>query len=82
MTTRLRARRGFAYPATSEGLRLVREAGGLSKMTPAERARVRYRTVQPGGWCDDMPEESVALYVARGEVELVPMIEEAPVDGR
>ena len=79
MTDRLRATtRGFSYPADDESLRLVREAGGMSKLSPEARAKVRTKHVPPGGWCDDMPAESVPLRVARGEVEHVPVPVPAP----
>lgn len=71
MKDRLRAKRGLSYPADAESLRLVREAGGFSKLSKEARARVRVKHVNPGGDCSDMPEESVPLRLARGEVERV-----------
>jgi len=62
--------RGFAYP-TGDGLALVRKAGGLSKLSPADRARVRFKSVGVGGDCSDMPAESAALYLERGDIALV-----------
>lgn len=59
---------GFAYPADAESLRLVREVGGFSKLTDEQRAAVRYKRVAPGEDCSDMPAESLAVYLERGEV--------------
>src|SRR5262245_43370424 len=72
MSLRLRVvSRGFQYPADAESLRLVRGAGGLSKMTPEDRALVRMKTVGVGDFCDDMPEESQLIYLERGNIERV-----------
>lgn len=71
MPDRLIARRGLAYPADAESLARVRAAGGLSRLSPAERARVRYKWVAPGEPCDDLPPESLPLRLARGDVERV-----------
>jgi hypothetical protein len=62
---------GFAYPADAESLRLVREAGGLSKLTKSQRGKAKYKRVEPGEDCSDMPAESVAVYLSRGEVTRV-----------
>lgn len=62
--------RGFAYPV-GEGLALVRKAGGLSKLSEAERKRVKFKTVAIGDDCSDMPSESVALRLERGEIAIV-----------
>lgn len=76
MADRMRAKRGFLYPVGAESLQMVIDAGGLSKLTPAQLATVAFKAVSPGDWCDDMPEGSLALYLARGEVERV---SEAPL---
>lgn len=65
------AKRGFFYPADPESVRLVREAGGLSKLTQAQRAEVRMKSVAIGEDCSDMPSESLALRLSRGEVERI-----------
>lgn len=76
--TRLRARtRGFTYPADADSLRRILEAGGLSKMAPEARATLRMKSVRPGEWCDDMPENAKQLYLERGDLEAV---EVAPAD--
>ena len=71
--TRLRAKNGFSYPADAESLATIRQHGGLRRL-PAG-VTVRYKTVKPGEWCDDMPAESAAIYLERGEVEQVPVAE-------
>jgi hypothetical protein len=74
-------RRALTYPADAESLRLVREAGGLSKLSPEAREKVRMKEVKPGEWCDDLPAESVEGRLLRGDVERVTVDEPAPVDG-
>lgn len=59
---------GFAYPADAESLRIVREAGGFSQLSDEQKAAVRYKRVSPGEDCSDMPVESLAMYLERGEV--------------
>lgn len=76
MTTRLRANREFTYPDAAS-LPIVRAAGGLSKLSPEQAAAVTFVRVKVGGWCDDMPEESQALRISRGEVEVV-TLDDAP----
>ena len=69
MPERLRVvTRGFTYPADSESLAIVRAAGGISKLSAEERARVRLKHVEVGDDCSDMPAESVAVRLARGEI--------------
>ncbi len=68
MAKRLRAVRGLSYPDAT-GLPAVLKAGGLSKLSPEERAAVKFRRVEPGGWCDDLPEISRVALLAAGDVE-------------
>ena len=83
MAERLRAKtRGFAYPADAASQRLVREAGGLSKLTPAQRDRIRYKAVAIGGFCDDMPPDAAARYLERGDIERVTVDEPPAPAGR
>ena len=85
MADRLLAHRGFLYPADAESLVLVRAAGGLSRMTEADRARVTFRRVEPGDYCDDMPVESQARYLFSGDIERVSVaaaaVSHAAIDG-
>lgn len=57
-----------SYPADIESAALVAASGGRSKLSPADAARVRYKTVGPGDDCSDMARETLALFVARGWV--------------
>lgn len=67
MAERLKAVRGFSYPDPSS-IAAVRKAGGLSKMSPEERKKVKMRRVEPGGFCDDMPKESQNHYLKTGAI--------------
>lgn len=67
--------RGFAYP-TGESLARVRAAGGFPNMTPDERAAVTFKVVSVGQDCSDMPAESLAHYLQRGDVALVDEVHE------
>ncbi len=67
--------RGFAYPVGAD-LVLVRKAGGFSKLPADARATVRFKTVRPGQDCSDMPAESLAHYLSRGDVARVEQAEE------
>ena len=72
MSDRLRVvKREFTYPVPAS-LEVVRVAGGMSKLTPEERKSVQVKIVKPGDYCDDMPTESIALRLERGEIERVP----------
>ncbi|MEE9359076.1 MAG: hypothetical protein V3U85_01195 [Hyphomicrobium sp.] len=77
MADRLRTRRGMDYPDAAS-LEVVRAAGGLQKMTPAARAELTMIRVEAGDWCDDLPEEARARYLARGDVEIVHTDDVAP----
>lgn len=63
--------RTFVYPADAASLAKIRAAGGLSKLSADEQKAVRWKQVGPGEYCDDMPAESVALRLARGEIARV-----------
>lgn len=67
MTERLKAVRGLEYP-DARSLEIVREAGNLSKLTSEQRSRIRLKRVEPGGWCDDIPSESLQHYLENGAV--------------
>jgi hypothetical protein len=69
---RLRAKtRGFTYPANAESLAIVRASHGASKASREQLAKVKWKTVEKGEWCDDMPPESAAIYLERGDIEKV-----------
>jgi hypothetical protein len=67
MAERLRAVKGMVYP-DPKSLELVRGAGGLSKLTPDQRKKVRLRRVKAGDWCDDVPPESLEHLIKKGGV--------------
>lgn len=62
--------RGFAYPVGAD-LALVRKAGGFSKLPEDQRAKIRFKSVSIGQDCSDMPAESLAHYLTRGDVARV-----------
>lgn len=62
--------RGFAYPVGAD-LAAVRKAGGFPKMSPAEQQRIRFKRVEIGEDCSDMPAEGLARYLERGDVAKV-----------
>ena len=70
---RLRVVKRALYYPCADDLQMVRDAGGTKGLTEEQRraVRSRERKVEPGDWCDDLPEESVASRVARGDVEVV-----------
>jgi hypothetical protein len=78
--TRLIARRGLTYPADPESLQIVRDAGGFSQLDDFDIARVRVKSVEPGEPCDDIPTESLPLYLERGDVEVVDAELDQPSD--
>jgi len=57
MTTKFRALVGLTYP-TPSSLKAVAKAGGMSKLTDEERAKVVLKSVKAGSLCDDIPESS------------------------
>jgi hypothetical protein len=70
MPEHLRAKtRGFNYPI-GDSLTLVREAGGLSRLTPDQISSLVMKRVEIGECCDDMPADSAAILLARGDIEV------------
>ena len=67
MTGRLRATVDLTYP-TGASLKIVLAAGGVSKLTPAQRERVQFKRVKAGDYCDDLPAVSRASLLASGQV--------------
>lgn len=70
MSKRLRAVKGLMYP-DANSLPIVREAGGLSRLTPEQRKKVKLREISSGDWCDDLPEESREHLIKKGTVVVV-----------
>jgi len=65
--SRLRAVVGVSYPDPSS-LPIVEKAGGLSKLSDDERAKVKIKNVKPGGYCDDLPQKSIKNFIKWGYV--------------
>lgn len=78
MTHRLKAVIGLTYPEP-KSLELVLEAGGLSKLTAKQRAKVKLRYVKPGEWCDDLPECSRDHLITKGSVIKVAIEEKSSI---
>ena len=57
----------LVYP-TPAGLKIVEEAGGMSKLSPEQRERVKLKHVKAGGYCDDLPSISRDSLIASGKV--------------
>lgn len=57
----------FNYP-DSASAKIVEAAGGRSKLSEADRLRVKYKTVHGGEDCSDLPPKALALYLQRGWV--------------
>lgn len=73
----------FTYPADVLSLKLLRQAGGNSKMPLEEKAQLKFKSVKEGEDCSDMPAESLAIFHERGWVldkseTPVPQKDEAP----
>jgi|WetSurMetagenome_2_1015567.scaffolds.fasta_scaffold853041_2 hypothetical protein len=58
----------FNYPADLSSFQIIKSAGGRSKLTEQEVARVKYKTVKAGQDCSDMPKSSLEIYLQRGWV--------------
>lgn len=65
----------FVYPADPISLRKVKDAGGVSQLTPEERELIKFKSVKPGDDCSDLPEPALSIYLSRGWV----VEEDAPV---
>lgn len=61
----------FVYPADPNSFRLIKNAGGLTKMTEKERAGLKFKTVHAGDDCSDMPQPALGIYLERGWVIVV-----------
>lgn len=56
----------FVYPADAASLKIIRDSGGLSKMTDEQRSSLKFKTVHVGDDCTDMPEPARGIYLERG----------------
>ncbi len=71
MSKRYRALRGLDYPANATVLKRVIKAGGLSKMSPEERATLKYKRVEAGRIAVGIPKVCVPKLLASGKIEEV-----------
>ena len=67
---RLKAIVGISYP-DSASLKIVQKAGGLSKLSDEQRAKVKIKNVKAGGFCDDIPEDSRKNFLKLGYIREV-----------
>ena len=58
----------FNYPADPISLGIVKKAGGRSKLTPEDSAKVKTKIVKEGQDCSDMEKSVLDLYTSRGWV--------------
>ena len=65
-----RATVGLSYP-TPASLKIVLAAGGISKLSEAQREKVTLKNVKAGALCDDIPEKSIKGLLAQGSIEEV-----------
>lgn len=68
--SKYRALVGLMYP-TPASLKIVIAAGGISKLSPAQREKVTLKNVKAGALVDDIPEKSIKNLLARGKIEIV-----------
>lgn len=61
---------GLTYPV-GESLTRAQAAGGLSKLTAAERATLTMKQVDRGAVVNDVPETSVPWLLEQGQIEPV-----------
>jgi hypothetical protein len=72
-----RALVGLMYP-TPATLKIVIKAGGISKLSEAQRENVTLKNVKAGALCDDIPEKSIKSLLAKGEIEEVTLAAKKP----
>ena len=58
----------LSYPADPFSLKIVQDAGGLSKLSPEERAQVKYKRVGAGEDCSDLYASALEFHLSVGEV--------------
>ena len=65
---RYRAVVDLTYPAPGS-LKAVLDAGGLSKMTDEQRAKVTFKRVKAGSYTDHIPEKSIKALLKDGSIK-------------
>ena len=68
MSERYRAVVDISYP-TPSSLKKVIAAGGLTKMSEAEREKVTLRQIKAGSYADDIPDKSVKWLLKSGLIK-------------
>ena len=68
--TRYRAVMSLTYPAPGS-LKVVLAAGGLSKLSDAQREKVTFKRVKAGGYADNLPEKSIKWLLEGGIIKPV-----------
>ena len=68
--SKYRAIVGLMYP-TPASLKTVLKAGGISKLSEAQREKVTLKNVKAGALCEDIPEKSIKGLLAQGSIEKV-----------
>jgi hypothetical protein len=67
--TRYQAVVSLTYPSPGS-LKAVVTAGGLSKMTEAQRAKVTFKQVKAGAYADSIPEKSIKWLLKGGMIKV------------
>jgi hypothetical protein len=70
MADRYRAVVGLSYPAPGS-VKAVIAAGGLSKMSEAQREKVVLKHVKAGAFAESLPEKSVKWLLKGGMIKVV-----------
>lgn len=68
MSDRYRAVVELTYP-TPGSLKAVLAAGGVTKMTPAQRDKITLKRVKAGAYADDIPEKSIKWLLKEGLIK-------------
>lgn len=64
---RFKAVVGLEYP-DEKSQAVIKSAGGMSKLTEAQRAKLKTKKVKAGGFCDDVPPSSLKVLLKQGSV--------------
>ena len=77
MSNRLRALVGLTYPHP-DSLDMVKQAGGISKLSEEQRKKLKMVDRKAGQFCDDMPKSSIKSQLKQKNVEIVEGKSSAP----
>lgn len=67
---KLKALVSLTYPSP-DTLAIVKKAGGMTKLTPEQRSKVKMINKKAGQFCDDIPETSLKWLLNQKLVEQV-----------